>query len=1129
MHFKTAFLLSLPACAFLAQSVEASALLKPTSGVTQALSPKSLSIESQLRGAFAQTVVTTVYANPNESQIEADFMYSAPSGSVVTGFSYWYGKEKVVARVVERGRAAKIYQYITSRMRDPALIEMVGPNKFRARIFPVEAGADLKIEVRLAQTLGASKNGQSWTWPLREETSGGALQNVSLHLRSDRAFSSNLGATKNNELRFERKNFKAIGDARALVPQNAAPLRASLVAAREGGPDGFFALALTNNSPVASPRFKISGVSTYDVLVPTKRRLGASENFVVVGRYRGSGTALVSLNGRSVQVNFPNAREKNILSSLLWASSRMESLSGRDKNKTQVMALSKRFGIPSKWTSWLAIPEEERRNFKRQMWTSDRADAAKAYAQAVSRGDGATMKAQRAVFEDLTKKLKADDATEEELQPLSAYLNDELRRLQSAQLQVKYDRKIPKNKNSQWARWAKNLRRAGATDGGQGVDLPVYVVEDELRIASRLYLREVEAGRTNSAQAKKMQARLKELAATKTAKQYEWDETTFLGEQAGERATELVQEVQKIRAAKKPDRAREKNALLHLARLGRADIDDEGTIQQALESVWGDKIKGPATTWAQEIRAGRLGSDKARRAAKEVRALQAQSGYTHIEDLDAARSEIAARVAAKYQKDVQTQGVRGQAARDLEAQLAVMAPQLGTTRGELQSEVWGLVAEPIAQQLLSEVQSENAKPEKVRVLQDQLRAIQDQKQADIGENAASAWSRLAWRTGNQLATEIKSGRENGVRAKALQAQLREQQRRADSDDSYANEPVQRAWQERTRVVAQRYIEATSRGKTSASQMRHLRAQGEHFARNGGTDFSSQVTELAQENVSSLQSQVSAEIAQKRENGSQIKELRARIAATQKMFPGATSGGNEERFAWEGRAHEAAYRLLEAEQKMPADVAQLKALKDELDQSVKQGGKNKTEVLEWEKGRIARNEPLVNATDYRLRSGDPLISVLAPSTCQSVVAQMPDGSLLPLRFNPLNHAWEARFDVPTFAPDGDYRVQIFLVANDGSRRHLTMNFAVDSSAPKGNGAVRSNGKTWHLQLQSDEQTDRVSAFLPWNERVELKRDENANFVADVAVPAAFQNTQTLVRFVLTDGAHNKTEVRVDLNR
>lgn len=70
--------------------------------------------------------------------MEAEFIYELPAGAVATYFAYWAGEEKVVARVVEKEEAKKIYETITySWSRDPALIEMTRKNTFRARIFPV--------------------------------------------------------------------------------------------------------------------------------------------------------------------------------------------------------------------------------------------------------------------------------------------------------------------------------------------------------------------------------------------------------------------------------------------------------------------------------------------------------------------------------------------------------------------------------------------------------------------------------------------------------------------------------------------------------------------------------------------------------------------------------------------------------------------------------------------------------------------------------------------------------------------------------------------------------------------------------------------------------------------------------
>jgi hypothetical protein len=62
---------------------------------------------------------------------------------------------------------ACFYQHITSRMRDPALVEMVGKNTFRARIVPVMPNANLRVQIRYVQALPMPEGRATYTLPLR--------------------------------------------------------------------------------------------------------------------------------------------------------------------------------------------------------------------------------------------------------------------------------------------------------------------------------------------------------------------------------------------------------------------------------------------------------------------------------------------------------------------------------------------------------------------------------------------------------------------------------------------------------------------------------------------------------------------------------------------------------------------------------------------------------------------------------------------------------------------------------------------------------------------------------------------------------------------------------------------------
>ena len=170
----------------LANSYAASAnfLLKPNGQNAVPLRRKALHAEVAIRGGVANVSQIMTFANESSERIEADFILAAPKGAVITYFAYWYEKEKVVARVVEKERAALIYQHITSRMRDPALIEMIGQNTFRARIFPIMPNADLRVEIHMIQPLTSTRSGSNFNLELKPSKAGtGTLERLDVRVR----------------------------------------------------------------------------------------------------------------------------------------------------------------------------------------------------------------------------------------------------------------------------------------------------------------------------------------------------------------------------------------------------------------------------------------------------------------------------------------------------------------------------------------------------------------------------------------------------------------------------------------------------------------------------------------------------------------------------------------------------------------------------------------------------------------------------------------------------------------------------------------------------------------------------------------------------------------------------------
>src|SRR5258708_3793275 len=253
----------------------AQVVLKPKGQSGSVLRTRSIDANVVIEKQIATTNLTLTFQNTVAERIEADFIYAVAPGTVVTHFAHWYGKEKVIARIVEKERAATIYSYITTRMRDPALIEMTGKNTFRARIFPVMPNADLKVEMVLVQALPSDISGYSYSLPIKMEK-GNPLDSLKIavwvkpeaHIQR---LENNYGVSVVTDadgyrLDIEGQKVRPDKDLRVHVVREPEPVQAELYAARSGGPDGFFALSLTSAHDIKNAKVHFSGVKTYDLI-----------------------------------------------------------------------------------------------------------------------------------------------------------------------------------------------------------------------------------------------------------------------------------------------------------------------------------------------------------------------------------------------------------------------------------------------------------------------------------------------------------------------------------------------------------------------------------------------------------------------------------------------------------------------------------------------------------------------------------------------------------------------------------------------------------------------------------------------------------------------------------------------
>ena len=194
--------------------------------------------------------------------------------------------------------------------------------------------------------------------------------------------------------------------------------------------------------------------------------------------------------------------------------------------------------------------------------------------------------------------------------------------------------------------------------------------------------------------------------------------------------------------------------------------------------------------------------------------------------------------------------------------------------------------------------------------------------------------------------------------------------------------------------------------------------------------------------------------------------------------------------------------------------------------------NAAQRAQLEAQRAEKAAKLSYATRYHLRLGDPLIAIDAPRDALQVVAVMPDGQIKRLQWNQAAQRWEARFDIPNYAGEGAYEIRVVVVEKDGACHKNTVRYNVDMTAPSGAGAARlsaENGATLRLEIAGDKDTARVFAIVG-DEKIELKLSPNGDgrFFA-LSSLADGQKAPDKVTYILTDLAHNRTTIEVDISR
>jgi Ca-activated chloride channel family protein len=142
--------------------------------LNQELQLVSQNAKVEINGALAKTHLTQVFKNTTNRRIEGTYIFPLPPGASVSGFAMTVNGKRMEAEFLEGDKAREIYQGIVAKLRDPALLEFVGRDSIRAKIFPIDPGATQHMELEYSQPLRADNGSFRYVVPLRLPVGGKA-------------------------------------------------------------------------------------------------------------------------------------------------------------------------------------------------------------------------------------------------------------------------------------------------------------------------------------------------------------------------------------------------------------------------------------------------------------------------------------------------------------------------------------------------------------------------------------------------------------------------------------------------------------------------------------------------------------------------------------------------------------------------------------------------------------------------------------------------------------------------------------------------------------------------------------------------------------------------------------------
>jgi Ca-activated chloride channel family protein len=148
---------------------EARGLLIPDEKILPPLGMLNHKVEVRIEDQVAITRVEQTFRNHTDRQLEATYVFPVPKGASVNKFEMWVDGKVVKGELVEAKKAREIYTSIVRRTQDPGLLEYMGSNLLKLRVFPIPPKGDQKVALSFNAVAKREGKVVEYVYPLKTD------------------------------------------------------------------------------------------------------------------------------------------------------------------------------------------------------------------------------------------------------------------------------------------------------------------------------------------------------------------------------------------------------------------------------------------------------------------------------------------------------------------------------------------------------------------------------------------------------------------------------------------------------------------------------------------------------------------------------------------------------------------------------------------------------------------------------------------------------------------------------------------------------------------------------------------------------------------------------------------------